>query len=242
MFAISVRVSPCSARSSPRSVGRRTTIEPSSCSICIRCGTTWVSSPSGPLTWTRPGEMATLTVAGISMGCLPMRLMTSPDEADDLAADPALLCVAGGHEAARGGQDRGAEAAEHARQAVLARVDAASRLGNALEVAEHALAVAAVLQLDDERVEALAALDVEVLDVALVLEQARDLLLHAGGRHLRRLVHRLVGVADPGQHVGDRVGLHLSSPYQLLFVMPGITPWCASSRRQIRHRPNLRNT
>jgi len=24
--------------------------------------------------------------------------------------------------------------------------------------------------------------------------------------------------------------------------MPGITPWCASSRRQIRQRPNLRNT
>jgi hypothetical protein len=24
--------------------------------------------------------------------------------------------------------------------------------------------------------------------------------------------------------------------------MPGITPWCASSRRQIRQRPNFRNT
>jgi hypothetical protein len=34
----------------------------------------------------------------------------------------------------------------------------------------------------------------------------------------------------------------VSIGYQLDFVMPGITPWWASSRRQIRHRPNLRKT
>src|ERR671918_2877836 len=33
-----------------------------------------------------------------------------------------------------------------------------------------------------------------------------------------------------------------SSSYQLDFVMPGTEPWCASSRRQIRHTPNLRYT
>ena len=32
------------------------------------------------------------------------------------------------------------------------------------------------------------------------------------------------------------------SSYQLDFVMPGIDPWCARSRRQIRQRPNLRKT
>jgi hypothetical protein len=35
---------------------------------------------------------------------------------------------------------------------------------------------------------------------------------------------------------------HLSSSYQLDFVMPGIEPSCASSRRQILQRPNLRKT
>jgi hypothetical protein len=30
--------------------------------------------------------------------------------------------------------------------------------------------------------------------------------------------------------------------YQLLLVMPGMTPAWADWRRQIRHRPNLRNT
>src|SRR5436305_1446157 len=34
MFAISVRVRPCSSRSGPRSVGRVTAIVPSSCAIC----------------------------------------------------------------------------------------------------------------------------------------------------------------------------------------------------------------
>ena len=33
-----------------------------------------------------------------------------------------------------------------------------------------------------------------------------------------------------------------SPPTSELFVMPGMTPWWASSRRQIRQRPNLRYT
>ena len=32
------------------------------------------------------------------------------------------------------------------------------------------------------------------------------------------------------------------SSYQELFVMPGMTPWWASSRRQIRQSPNFLNT
>ena len=129
----------------------------------------------------------------------------------------------------------------------LPRVDAAAGLGDALEVGDDAAAIARELQLDDEHAvrERLALVvggldDAEVLDVALVLEDARDLLLHLGGRHRRRVVQRTVGVANPGQHVGDRVGEHVRSSYQLDFVIPGTAPWCASSRRQIRHTPNLR--
>ena len=81
---------------------------------------------------------------------------------------------------------------------------------------------------------------VEVRDVALLLEDPGDALLETGGGHLRVLVQRLVGVADSGEHVCYRIGEHLG--YQLDFVMPGITPWCARSRRQIRQRPNLRKT
>src|SRR5688500_6221175 len=120
MFAISVRVSPCSARSGPRSVGRLTRISPSACSIFIRCGTDCESSPSGPFTCTRPGESATETVDGSSMGCLPIRLIALPDEGDDLAADAALRGLAARDEAGRGGQDGHAETTEDAGQPVLA--------------------------------------------------------------------------------------------------------------------------
>src|SRR3954468_7758292 len=165
MFAMSERVSPCSARSSPRSVGRVTVSVPFSCSTFIRCGMSRESSPRGPLTITRPGESDTDTPAGSSIGLFPIRLISLPDEANDLAADPALLRGPAGHHAARGGQDRGSHAAEHARHAVLARVDAAARLGDPLQVRDHALAAAAVLELDHEVVERLTLLHPEVADV-----------------------------------------------------------------------------
>src|SRR6266511_2585369 len=209
MFAISDRVRPCSARSSPRSVGLVTTSSSSLRSTVIRAGICCVSSPSGPLTITRPGSMAMFTPVGTGMGCLPMRLMERlPDEGDDLAADAALRGRSIGDETVRGGQDRGAHAAKHARQAVLARIDAAAGLGHALEVGDHALAAAAVLQLDDEVVERLAALDVEVLDVALFLEQAGNLDLELGRGHDDAVLQRLVGVADAGEHVGYGIGQH----------------------------------
>ena len=43
-------------------------------------------------------------------------------------------------------------------------------------------------------------------------EEAGNLLLHARRRHLGAVVHRLVGVADPGEHVCDWVGQHVFSP------------------------------
>src|SRR5436190_4108413 len=209
MFAIRVRVRPWSARSSPRSVGRVTVMTPSACSTFMRAGTSCVSSPSGPLTMTRPTDSDTLTLAGSSMGCLPIRLISLPDEAHDFAADPLLFRGARGDEPVRRRHDRDPHSAEHARKAVLARVDTAAGLRHPLEVGDDPLAAPAVLQLDHEGIEALALLHVEVRDVALLLEDARDALLQARGRHLRGLVQRLVGVADAGEHVGDGIGQHL---------------------------------
>src|SRR5262249_34566361 len=160
---------------------------------------------SGPLTVTRPGSNATLTPSGIAIGCLPIRLIGSPDEADDLAADAPLLRGLARDEPARRGEDRRAHPPEDARQAVLSSVHAPA----ALQVSDDALPVPAELEVDRERVEALALVDVEVRDVPLLLEQAGDLLLHAGGRHRRRVVHRLVGVADAGEHVCDGIGMHV---------------------------------
>src|SRR6266536_2757067 len=149
----------------------------------------------------------------------------SPDEAHDFAADSSFLRGPARDETARRGQDRHAHAAQHAWQTILARVHTATRLRHALQIGDHPLAAATVLQLDDQGIEALAGLDAKVLDVPLLLEDASDLDLQARGRHRHPLVQRLVGVADAGQHVGYWIRKHR---YQLDLVMPGITPWCAS--------------
>src|SRR6266542_6677361 len=209
MFAIRVRVSPCNARSPLRSVGRETTIVPSCCSTFIRAGTSWESSPSGPFTMTRAPVTETFTPDGISMGCFPIRLIDSPDEADDLAAYSSLLRRPARDEAARRGQDRRPHAAQDAWQPVLACVDSPTRLRDPAEVGDDPLAVPSELELDDERVVAVALADVVIGDVALLLEQARDLLLQAGRGHLCCVVERLVGVPDPRQHVGNGIGVHL---------------------------------
>src|SRR5579862_779989 len=133
MFAMSVRVSPCSARSSPRSVGRDTVTVSSAWSIAMRTGTSCWREPSGPATATRPGSTDTVTPAGISMGFLPIRLIDSPDEADDLAADPALLRGPARDEPGGRGQDRDAHPTQHARKTILPRIDPAARLGDALQ-------------------------------------------------------------------------------------------------------------
>src|SRR4029078_12879021 len=74
------------------------------------------------------------------------------------------------------------------------------------------LAIAAELEVDDQGIEALALLYVEITDVALLLEELGDLDLHPRGRHGCVLVQRLVGVADAGEHVCDRIGQHRFSP------------------------------
>ena len=243
MFAISVRVRPCSARSSPRSVGRVTVSVPSSCATACARAPAAAGSPSGPVTATRPGSIGMVTPLGISIGLFPIRLMVfPPDEAHDFAADAALLRGSARDETGRRGQDRDAHPAQHARQTILPCVDPAARRGHALQATDDPLAIAAELEIDDQGIEGFALLDVVVPDVALLLQEAGDLDLHLRGRHLDLLVQRLVGVADAGEHVCDRIGQHRLLSYQLDLVMPGIAPWCASSRRQIRHRPNFLNT
>src|SRR3954469_3392009 len=109
-------------------------------------------------------------------------------------------------------------------------------------------------------------------DVALLLEDLGDVGLQLRRRHGSRVVIRLVGVPQTREHVRDRVGhrhvrwclsrrgsscagssetwrVGLSAiggarlmNYQLDLRTPGSSPACAISRRQIRHRPNLRKT
>src|SRR4051812_39179069 len=108
MFAIKLRVSPCRARCSPRSVGRVIVTVPSSCSTFMSGERTWRNSPFGPLTATLPGAISTVTASGTTTGFLPIRLIRSPDVGDYLAADSPVACFVAGHHAGRGADDRGA--------------------------------------------------------------------------------------------------------------------------------------
>ena len=72
MLATSVRVRPCSARCSPRSVGRVTRTSSPTCSTAMSRAMRSESSPLGPLTVTRSGSIAIVTPEGTGMGCLPI--------------------------------------------------------------------------------------------------------------------------------------------------------------------------
>src|SRR5207342_2967729 len=146
----------------------------------------------------RPGDMATITPAGNSIGLRPILLIAlsrdafasanaSPNERNHFAAHAALGGLAMRNDSDGRRHDGGAEPAEDARQPILTRVDSAAGLGHALEVGDDAAPVTRELELDDEHpVRKRLALvvrgldDAEVLDVALVLQDARDLLLDVG--------------------------------------------------------------
>src|SRR5215218_578334 len=113
MLATSVRLRPCSARCSGWSLGRSTTMAPSSrrtiTSLCRRR----LSSPLGPFTLTVLPSSAMSTPAGIEMGLLPIRDICSlslPDDGEQLAADLGRAGLAVGHHAARGAEQGHAEA------------------------------------------------------------------------------------------------------------------------------------
>src|SRR3954468_13908987 len=118
MLNTSERVSPCSARCSPRSVGRVTRSSPSPCSIVMSRCTRSERAPRGPVTWTASGSIVTVTLSGTGMGCLPILDIRLPDLRHDLAADAPLTGLVPGQHAGRSRDDRGAHAALDLRDAV----------------------------------------------------------------------------------------------------------------------------
>ena len=103
MFATSVRVRPCSARCSPRSVGRVT----SSCVALLGDRDVAVHALGelafGSLHVDDSGSIETVTPEGTGIGCLPILDMArSPNLGEDLAADARCACVVAGHHAVRG--------------------------------------------------------------------------------------------------------------------------------------------
>src|SRR4051794_41913005 len=74
------------------------------------------------------------------MGCLPMRDI-SPDLRDDLAADAVAARVVTGHQSVGSGDDRGAHAAEYARDVLRGDVGAAAGLRHPVQAGDDRSAV-----------------------------------------------------------------------------------------------------
>src|SRR5215469_576672 len=139
MFAISDLERPCRALISPSSDGLVTVITPSPCRTSIGAETSMDRLPLGPFTVTPRPLIVTSTPEGTTTGIRPILdiVCLLPDVSEDFPAYPLLLGLPVGHQAARRGNDRDAETAEHARQVVLARVDPQPRLGHPLDASDR---------------------------------------------------------------------------------------------------------
>src|SRR5690606_12996691 len=238
MLFTSERASPWNARVSRSSLLRSTSSVSPSWRTVMSPGSSRARAPFGPLTATERPSMVTSTPLGTGMGALPMRDMLatppSPDVAEDLAADATLARLTVGHEPLAGGHDCDTEAAEHPGDAIGLGVDTKTRLRDALDPGDHALALGRVLHVDSEGLAGLAlALDHAVAgDEAFLVKHLREGFLQLRRRHRDVVVHRDVGVADAREHVGDGIGHRHGAP-----TSP--TNW-PSSRRAARPRARAR--
>src|SRR3712207_3659359 len=184
MLATSERVRPCSARCSPRSVGRVTLSTPSS--PCSTPMSRWIrsdSAPRGPVTCTTSGSIFTVTPSGTGMGFLPIRLIRSPDLRHDLAADLLAARVVTGHDALRRREDGGAQAALDLGDLVGRDVVALAGARDAAQAGDRRAAVLGVLQPHAQHLAGMVGvrrLDLVAGDVALLVEDPRHLALELG--------------------------------------------------------------
>src|ERR1700722_46566 len=207
MLAISVRVSPCSALCSPRSVGRVTISCSPSCVTAMSRLMRSESSPLGPFTRTDSGSIETVTPAGTGMGCLPILDISSrlPDLRQDLAADAGSARVVSGHDAVGGGDDGGAHAAEHLGDVLSVDVGAATGARDAPQSGDCRAAVLGVLQADLDQLSGVAVRggdDRPGVDVALLVKDPCELALELGCGHVDGLVRGVDRVAHSREKVG----------------------------------------
>src|SRR5688572_9459723 len=206
MFATLARSVPESAFAAFDSFAAANVTLPSSSFTTTSRVSGWVSVPSGPFTITSLGFTVTWTLSGTAMGYLAIRDMAAPldDDAEHFAAEAGGTRLAVGHDALRRRHDRDPEPVHHAGDVVAVLVDAQPRARDALDLLDHRLA-GVVLEPDFHHGLALEVAQGEVLDVALVLQDLGDGLLHLRCRHQNAHLFGGLRVADARQHVGDGV-------------------------------------
>src|SRR5262245_7484738 len=195
MLKISDRVRPCRARFWRLSSGRVTlSALPPSASLTTMAGCGANSSlPLGPSTRTLPSATWTLTPAGTTTGCLPIRDMIRtpvtplaeaasgdllPHLAEQFAADALGAGLAIADDAAVGAQNRDAQAFQHGLQFLVAAINPQPRPAGALQVTNHALPFRTVLEEDSQDL-------LRFLVVGRRLEGALTLLVRDHGADLK---------------------------------------------------------
>src|SRR5918994_7300574 len=179
MLFTRVRVRPWSCLWVFCSVGRVTTMVPSSWLTEMSGCRARLRVPLGPLTVTWRPSIVTSTAEGTGMGSRPMRDMVYrlPDEREDFAAQLRLTRLLAGHDALARADDDDAQAAQHPRDVRLARVDAQPGLADPLEAGDDRDLPVDVLEGDAQERRGAILLLADVGDEALVLEDAGDLTL-----------------------------------------------------------------
>src|ERR1700712_824902 len=163
--------------------------------------------PLAPLTVIWSVEIDTSTPCGTVIGIFPTRdiaRISLGDVAKDFATDTGSAGLAVGHHALGRGDDRHAEAVHDGRDGITAAIDAQAGTAHALDAFDDGT-TCVVLQRDLEfRLHAFG-LDGEAVDIALVLQNLGDSHLELRRRHADNRLLNALGVADAGQHVGDRI-------------------------------------
>src|SRR4030095_6791910 len=134
-LATRARVRPCSERSCRSSRARAKLTTPLSTEQVIPLGSGCVRDTLPFSTVTVRPDALTLTPGGSGIGARPIldTASSSPDRADDLAADAALARRASPHHPFRGGEDRDAEAPHDLGDLLVPGVDALPGAADALQ-------------------------------------------------------------------------------------------------------------
>src|SRR5262245_21722605 len=152
MLLIRLRVRPCRLRLIRSSSGRVTFTALALSSYSTRMLRWYAISnlPLGPSTKTLPGSTFTLTPDGTTTGCLPIRDTDAllPDRAEHFAAQLLGPGLPVAHHALVGADHRDAQPFEHRLQLRAPLVNAAARLADPVQTADHLLLRRAVFQED----------------------------------------------------------------------------------------------
>src|SRR5947209_2556737 len=118
------------------------------------------------------------------------------------AANVLAACGLAAHQSARGRDDVDAVAAEHFRNRARAHIDATPGTRHSLQMRDRACAARIVAQEDTDRALYALALDDEVVDVSLFLQDSGNLKFQFRCRDINARVLRCYSVPYARQHIG----------------------------------------